>query len=71
MRTGCSQLTVSNEASKVPANNAVPGGTLSRVELEGVISDDAGRGKAGKERTSFLMYWAMSWVKELLETALK
>lgn len=62
MRVGGSELTVSYEASKVPANNAVPGSTLSRVELEGFISEGVGRGKAGKERTSFLMYCAMSWI---------
>lgn len=33
-----SMLTMSDEASKVPANNAVPGSALSRVELEGLLA---------------------------------
>lgn len=57
---GRSMLTMSDEASKVPANNAVPGSALPRVELEGLLAMAWEGRRAGGGRTSFLMYCAMS-----------
>lgn len=58
------RLTMSNEASKVPANDTVPGSTLPRVELAG-YQRSCGEGGWGG-RTSFLMYCAISF--EVLAT---
>lgn len=37
-----SELTMSDEASKVPSNDAMPGSALPAVELDAGISDGAG-----------------------------
>jgi hypothetical protein len=42
---------MSDKASKVPANNAMPGSTLSRIELEGLSV--AVQGGTGRATTNF------------------
>jgi hypothetical protein len=44
---------MSDEASKVPADNAMPGGTLSRIELEGLSV--AVQGGIGRATTNFFL----------------
>lgn len=41
----CSALTMSDEAAKVSADNTVPGGALSGVELDGYERRIRGRGR--------------------------